>query len=298
MMKVKIISLIKYFQEYKNPISALLFKFGIKKNCIIKVKDKNINDFNFTQKEIYLLNSYTLTKFNLDNHKYDDFCKFINQLTSKSKIIDAQGVKFVNNKAITVVFESFGGDYPWELCPVKNRTVIDIGANIGDSALLFVKKGAKEVHAFEPVPPIFNIAQENLKLNPQLAKNVYLYNKAVSCKNGKKEIYFKDLVTSGMSSEYLKEGNSYEIESIKLDEFMDKNNIEYDILKMDCEGCEYEIILNTDLSKFKDILVEYHGKIANKPHKILLEKLKNENFNTDVYSLDKIEDLGIIHAYK
>ena len=48
---------------------------------------------------------------------------------------------------------------------VKDKNVIDVGANIGDSAIYFALKGATHVYAFEPYPYSYNLAKENIKLN-------------------------------------------------------------------------------------------------------------------------------------
>ena len=75
-----------------------------------------------------------------------------------------------------------------------------------------------------------------------------------------------------------------------------------DVLKMDCEGCEFEIILNEDLSMFNDIIFEHHSHITGKNYNILIEKLKKENFKINVMQCNGInmsfDKQGLIHAYK
>ena len=53
--------------------------------------------------------------------------------------------------------------YKW--LNVKGKNVIDIGANIGDSAIYFALKGAKHVYAFEPYLYSCYIANKNARLN-------------------------------------------------------------------------------------------------------------------------------------
>ena len=48
---------------------------------------------------------------------------------------------------------------------VKNHDVIDIGMNIGDSAIYFALNGAKRVIGLEPYPYAFYYAEKNIKLN-------------------------------------------------------------------------------------------------------------------------------------
>ena len=40
--------------------------------------------------------------------------------------------------------------YKW--LDVEGKNVVDVGANIGDTAIYFALKGAKHVYAFEPYP--------------------------------------------------------------------------------------------------------------------------------------------------
>ena len=89
------------------------------------------------------------------------------------------------------------GNAPFE--NLKNKVIIDIGANIGDTSLLFANEGS-EVYSYEPVPPIYEIALRNIKLNPDLENKVHLFNKAVSDKEGTIEIKFGGDGTSLSSS--------------------------------------------------------------------------------------------------
>ena len=94
----------------------------------------------------------------------------------------------------------------------------------------------------------------------------------------------------------------YSVEVITVNDVLNEYNFPVDILKMDCEGCEFEIILNEDLTMFTDIVFEHHSKIAGKDYKPLIEKLKKDGFKIDTYSVEasklEFEDIGIIHAFK
>jgi hypothetical protein len=47
---------------------------------------------------------------------------------------------------------------------------------------------------------------------------------------------------------------------------------------MDCEGCEYDVILNDyeHVSSFSEVYFEYHAFAIKKPVDLLLEKLHND----------------------
>ena len=48
---------------------------------------------------------------------------------------------------------------------VKDKDVIDIGMNIGDSTIYFSLRGAKRIIGVEPYPYSFSFAEKNVRLN-------------------------------------------------------------------------------------------------------------------------------------
>ena len=134
---------------------------------------------------------------------------------------------------------------------------------------------------------------KNVNLNPELSKRIQLFNLGVSDKCGKINIHSMDSVLG-----YADEGASYDIEIISLEEIINKFHPNF--LKMDCEGCEFGIIMNIDLSSFDEILFEHHSEIAGYDYKILMKKLKENGFKIKTSNVfDKsFDDLGLIYAYK
>ena len=60
-----------------------------------------------------------------------------------------------------------------------------------------------------------------------------------------------------------------------------------DFLKLDCEGAEFEIILQADpsvLNRVRTIVMEYHDHLSNYSHVDLLEKLKRLGFQASSYN--------------
>ena len=61
---------------------------------------------------------------------------------------------------------------------------------------------------------------------------------------------------------------------------MKQFNLENAVMKIDCEGSEYDFILNTDiksLRKFQQIIIEYHYGYRN-----LVKKLKSARFKVKI----------------
>ena len=77
----------------------------------------------------------------------------------------------------------------------------------------------------------------------------------------------------------------------KLSEIIDKYNIDAQILKMDCEGCEYNVILK-DYDTIKEF--EQHINQIKIPINKLLEKL-NKDFECRIIE-EKSKDIGLIYC--
>ncbi len=160
---------------------------------------------------------------------------------------------------------------------VKDREVVDIGANIGDSAIWFAINGAKHVYAFEPLPNVYSVAVENIKLN-NLEDRITFFNAAVGLKDG--EVLVPSSVNIEKSGTYSinYQGDVkvpvYSIERIRR---MIKDPY---LLKMDCEGCEAEIIMNFDMD-FEKIIFEAHQRISKIPNKRLVSRLEEEKYKCE-----------------
>jgi len=158
---------------------------------------------------------------------------------------------------------------------IKDKDVIDIGMNIGDSPIYFALNGAKRVIGLEPYPYAFFFAEKNVKLNN--FKNIILLNAGY----GKDSTMFvEDKKISSYSSALIASTNGgKEISIYSLRTLLNRYEIKDAILKMDCEGCEYNILNEEDevLGKFEQIQIEYHYGY---------EKLK-----------DKLEKSGFIIKY-
>jgi len=112
---------------------------------------------------------------------------------------------------------------------VENRLVIDVGAGYGESAVYYVLRGARHVVAIEPCPRVFNELLENLKLN-NVEDRVTPINAAL---------------TSTHSSIIVKcPSGEVTVNTITLEDIAEKFDIRGAVLKMDCEGCEYDVVLN------------------------------------------------------
>ncbi|MHB8545755.1 MAG: FkbM family methyltransferase [Nitrosotalea sp.] len=162
--------------------------------------------------------------------------------------------------------------------PVKDNIVIDIGANIGDSSIYFALKGSKRVIALEPFPKNYEMAKKNIELN-NVSDKIDLF--LAGCSDGNDFLIVDPNLNSGVDSKIIESKNGLQIPITTLNKIVkdykvDKNSI----LKIDCEGCEYDVILSASfetLQSFSNIFIEYHYG-----YKDLKKKLEESGFQVSV----------------
>lgn len=182
---------------------------------------------------------------------------------------------------------------------LKDFIVIDIGASTADSSVYFAMKGAKKVYGVEPMKESFDIATYNVNIN-NLESKVHLINAALSNKTGKVELTVSSQNPNANSlnpTETVKtSGIIYDsirvVETISLREIYSQFNLtRIDLLKMDCEGCEYEVLQNIEqeiLSSIDNIVLEFHDGI-----KFLPDFLEKNGYNVRYY---RPVGIGILKA--
>jgi FkbM family methyltransferase len=167
----------------------------------------------------------------------------------------------------------------YKFLPVEGNTVIDIGANIGDSCIYFALNGAKQVIALEPFPKNFEMAKKNIETN-HLRDIIILHQAGCAAKTG--YITIDPLYRSKGNSCLREFKEGIKVPLLTLREILSKYNIRPKevVLKIDCEGCEYQTILSSDdntLKYFSHIQIEYHNGYKN-----LKEKLEKSEFIVSV----------------
>ena len=268
----------------KNWLAVSLFIAGFKKNVLMKFRDGFEIKLN-NNRDFY---SFWKTKEGIKQRL--SLCSFQKiKLDENSQIItiDATGITsprfhYAETKDIFDIIRSINSFFEkGKYCGiyVKDRVVIDIGAYIGDTQIYFACNGARHIYAFEPFPHSFEIAKINIKLNNKISDKITLLNAGVGKESKILEInseYVSDVDSSINSSINLlssSNNNTNKINIITLEEIINRYNLDNQpcILKMNCEGCEYEIILNTPdyiLKVFEQIIIGYHYGYINIKNKL------------------------------
>jgi FkbM family methyltransferase len=145
--------------------------------------------------------------------------------------------------------------------PKNPKVVIDIGAHIGGTSILCASKGA-EVFAYEPKKSNFDLLVENVALNG-FQNKIHCFNKGVGNAGKRKLWLFQN--NSGMPSlmddRFVQTRTEYEmVDVISFNDVM-KNIPHCDFMKVDCEGAEWEFLLNLseeNANKIDRIAAELH----------------------------------------
>ncbi len=181
---------------------------------------------------------------------------------------------------------------------IEGKDVIDIGVNIGDSAIFFSITGAKRVIGLEPYPYAFSIAEKNVKINS--LENIVLLNAGYGRDS---KIFVNEDKVSSNSSSLISSPNGKEIPIISLKTLINQYNLKNAILKMDCEGCEYALLDEDDeiFNVIEMIQIEYHygyDSLVNKLKKVGFDIIYTEpkkSYNPDAENPEM--RTGYIYAF-
>jgi hypothetical protein len=173
----------------KNLYITALFKVGFINKFNLVLRDGRsikINKSHFLSFWLYIpiLEAVLNSTPKIKNAEINNINKII-KFKFKNKVIEFYyNVQKQLYNTIGMIKEQFIEEqYKW--LNVKGKDVIDIGANIGDSAIYFALKGAKHVYAFEPYPYSCDIANKNTRLNG-LEDKIIIVNQG--CGGGRKQL--------------------------------------------------------------------------------------------------------------
>ncbi len=163
--------------------------------------------------------------------------------------IDIGGKDFIitsDDDYLTQINKSFEPDMValFKILASNSEVILDIGANIGCTALLFGEL-AKKVYAFEPSPSTFSLLDKNV--SKAKAGNIFPQNCGLGSEGGETTLTFSPSNRSGgFVSNQTQASSGHTVEKIiikQLDEVVSSlklNNI--DFIKIDVEGFEGHVL--------------------------------------------------------
>jgi len=170
------------------------------------------------------------------------------------------------------VFAKRAYECEWEI--EENPVVLDVGGHVG----AFLVWLAAQHHGltgvtYEPDPAAFSYLRENLAANGLAHVEARL--EAVGDRSVDARLY-RPLPGGGASSLYASNsergGDSIPTSVVSFDDAVARFRREISLLKLDCEGAEYDIVLRSDASTFqriRRIVIEYHPVEAADPNALV-----------------------------
>ena len=193
----------------------------------------------------------------------------------------------------TYVDALYDGDY-------SGMSVIDIGGYIGETAILFAQKGAKRIFCVEPAPDNLILLHQNVSQS-SLQDRIVIIEAAVMSGDGRMGFYTDQAHYSAFHAAefheimrvYLSDAVLIDVEAISFGRLLEYTGLEeVDLVKMDCEGAEYDILLNTPesvLRRVRRYIIEYHNGSDS-----LVKRLNSLGYKVN----DKLRfgQIGLIYA--
>jgi FkbM family methyltransferase len=150
--------------------------------------------------------------------------------------------------------------------PVDGKTVLDVGANIGDTAVYFAKRGARVI-AYEPDPEMCELARRNVAGNDLHADirdagvGATTETLRLSASPDGADALSATLFPGHASVDPLR-ARSHPIRVVAFAEVLTELG-SVDLVKIDCQGCEYPAfasLTKADMRRIKHVVMEYHGE--------------------------------------
>jgi FkbM family methyltransferase len=167
-------------------------------------------------------------------------------------------------KSVYILKEIFVDDvYRLEGTDLSGQTVLDVGANIGDSSVAFAARGAL-VHAFEPLLMLQPYLRENIALNA-MEKRIFLHPVGLSNRDETLKVMVNvsgTAAATAFADSDRGDAVEQELRLVAALPYLKQHGItQADWLKLDCEGCEYELLADATLLDYlrpARIVMEYH----------------------------------------
>jgi len=180
--------------------------------------------------------------------------------------------------------------------------MMDIGAGVGDFSLLASSLAPQgRIFAFEAFPETFSLLQENVNLNG--LPNILVSPEAISAKDG--YLFMDRSAVEPLQLSTRTQANSHRdlrVPAVSLEHIFERYQLPFcNLLKLDCEGAEYEILFSLSpavLQRIEAVTMEYHDGVAAYNHQDLVNFFHDHNFKVQVQPNLVHSDLGYLYAKK
>lgn len=244
---------------------------------------------------------------------------FDNDMYLKVRVLNDKYIKAASFDEYVNMLEVFKVEgYHYYINNDRQDVVIDVGMNIGAASMYFLNSPrVKRVYGYEPFPETYEKAKVNLSEYRKSTNKLRIFKQGWSDRTEVRNIRYYPDISCGMSTmpdiELIAEknyekmglldsnkGTYVEVEVCKASDVVSSiysENPECNIvLKLDCEGEEYNIINQLDesgyLRVFSLIMLEWHYK----GNENLIKVLEKNGFS--YICSNKSYEMGLIYAYR
>lgn len=151
----------------------------------------------------------------------------------------------------------------------NNEIMIDVGAHISIFSLMF-NKSFKKIYSVEPLPLNFHF----LKLFTRTFPHIFPCQMAIGTENGDQILYIDNI--NNTQTSLIRHKDSLEciiVKTITLENFCVENNIkQIDFLKLDIEGKELDLIIDSSFDNISKVIKKAHIEIHN------IEQTPNQDY--------------------
>ena len=212
----------------------------------------------------YTMNDFTPEELYQQKDVYDNFSKNVVKEGEFYRYNDH--VLPVDDLEASIFYYNMGLTKINDLKKVMGKDFIDAGVYTGDSTIILNKLMPRKIYAFEAISRFIDVIKTTLELNGITDKVVPLHLGLGSyCHQEEFAVH------GGMSgSYYIKYFNDTDKNMIKeqvnidtIDNFVEKNNLDVGLIKIDVEGNELEVLKGAEktIRKFKPVILSaiYHN---------------------------------------
>jgi len=141
------------------------------------------------------------------------------------------------------------------------RTIVDIGANMGSFAVYAAQsRPDARIFCYEPEQQNFRLLKQNIQING-LEGRVSVFHCAVASHNGRRQLAVGESPVNSFHI-FSDDVGHQMVDCTTLRNILADQGLEaIDLLKINCEGAEYEILegcSETDFKRIANIRLEYH----------------------------------------
>lgn len=214
--------------------------------------------------------------------------------------------KYDNLKVLEEIFI----DRVYDLESNEKYVVCDVGMNIAAASLYFASfENIEKVYSYEPFLATYETGIKNIKQNSELAQKIETKNFGLGKKDEQIEVPLphEDSLGGATDISFIEKNYKDYVKKVRVEIkniipvlkfIMEKHPLLKIILKLDCEGAEYDIIEQIESNKMIDSIAIYMIEFHFRGKNMFRDIFKRNNFIVISPVDEDISPYGMLYAIK